>query len=1072
MASLIDTIPVYKPQVATPGTNQGSYNPIQTNKVIDGIINKYPQDRIYTYIPATPITQAKTRPVGITAQPASGELIKENIFQSIGNTIKSYADYTKYFYKAAFKGEGTDYSVGKVNDLAIRAGSLGIATVLATTKLFPFAKGMEFVGLSTWFASMALWPKILGAPIKALYGVDINQKYKDSQGRRKDVYEDNQYRPMDIFRYADVNGKPLTKEEYYKKYDKDYAYLDKIADKRNIPRNIKNRHEATMNEMGQIAVQGRTLSMATAGIMTPVLSSLAADAVQKPLKNFMSEQRYNKQLKNIEALTAQIEKLLGVNSGVKTTNIDELYRNLGFEISPKLQATFASLLPENGEMTKAEFSKLERFIEEQFFGTGMHTSIKAAMSKDSRMSEPFIRINEQLKSDLTKISKDAFKEVLETIPENKRSLIPQEFWNYEGISANNIEDLLRKLHIENGQSVGQHKTNALFSSFAPEVIEPFAKFQTTKNPNYQKELEIIENEYKVAKETAERLYREALESAVKRAEETARRAGKNENEIAQAIWEAKSAVKRPKIRKRVISEEVTNSEITSLIQKLRNSINEKFKAYLGTNERYIISKEKITNLFKFAELNEKLKAQIALFEKATIKNIAESSTAISWENIPQEYLTALNFNKNELTILASADATTASKIVTKRMEEIVKNPEQYKKVIETMSELAKKAIAKDERALIKLIGTVEKPGLLFKVKELMETVAEKNFGIFMKDAVEVHYYGNVAAAQRKLRNTTDSLVRPIKALDLFKHIDSVVEYIIGTKDVFDIRQTKPEYYMFHGMEYDDAIKAFKAYIKDIVLQKNDINSWTTKMEVELPGAKKGLKYSKAVLCSLADMINGDLHDDTIRIIEGADPQNLLKNKEFIEKLLNNNKIMRARFLSLHNPLLKFMTENTSFGKLIEELKDPRTKDNSVKILKELLQDKIADLGTLTKANNYRLTYGDLKEYFNILDDFAKGTAFNPGYKLQENINKLKGLGAFSFNTSNKAVSEMSGKNITDFFASAAQNIRARNKWAKLIYGLLGGTLAVSAIAILCMGKKNNLNPHIYEKKEIPQGVNK
>ena len=71
--------------------------------------------------------------------------------------------------------------------------------------------------------------------------------------------------------------------------------------------------------------------------------------------------------------------------------------------------------------------------------------------------------------------------------------------------------------------------------------------------------------------------------------------------------------------------------------------------------------------------------------------------------------------------------------------------------------------------------------------------------------------------------------------------------------------------------------------------------------------------------------------DNKRIIEGADPQNLLKNKEFIEKLLNNNKIMRARFLSLHNPLLKFMTENTSFGKLIEELKDPRTKDNSVKV---------------------------------------------------------------------------------------------------------------------------------------------
>ena len=956
--------------------------------------------------------------------------------------------------------------------MAIRVGSLGIATVLATTKLFPFAKGMEFVGLSTWFASMAIWPKILGAPIKALYGVDINQKYKDSQGRRKDVYEDNQYRVMDIFRYADINGKPLTKEEYYKKYDKDYAYLDKVADKRNIPKNIKNRNEATMNEMAQIAVQGRTLGMLTAGIMTPVLSSLAADAAQKPLKNFMSEQRYKTQLKNIDALTSQIEKLLGTNPESRITNIDELYRNLGLEISPKLQAAFTSLLPENGEMTKEEFAKLERFLEKQFFGTGMHTSVKAAISKDSRMSEPFIKISEQLKSDLTQISRSAFQEVLETIPESQRKLIPQEFWNYEGISADGIENLLKKLYIENGQSIGQHKTNALFSSFAPEVIEPFEKFQKTQNPNYKNELQIIENEYKVAKENAERIYREAVESAVKKAEEAARKAGKNENEIAQAVWEAKTSIKKLKVRKRVINEEIVNSDVTKLIQKLRNSINKKLQAYIDTNQRHIISKEKITNLFKFAKLNHKLQTKIAWFERATIKNIAESATAISWENIPQEYLKALNFSQNELTILASADATTASKIVTKRMEEVVKSPEQYKKVIETMTELAQKAISKDERALIKLIGTVEKPGLLFKVKELMETVAEKNFGSYMKDTIEAHYYGNIAGAQRKLRNTTDSLVRPIKALDLFKKIDSVVEYIIGNKDTFKARQNDPHYYMFHGMEYEDAVKAFKSYVKDVVLQKNDINNWTTKMETEFAGSKKGLKYSKAVLCSLADMINGDLHDETIRIIEGADPKNIVKNKEFLQKLANNNRIMRARFLSLHNPLLKFMTENEPVGNLIAQLKNQQTKDNAAKILKELLQDKMADLGTLTGPNGQRLTFDRLKECLKILNDFAKGNAFNPRYEPDKALNYLREAGSFAFNTSNKAVSEMSGKNITDFFATAAQNIRARNKWLKLIYGLLGGTLAISAITILCMGKKNNLNPHIYEKKELPQGVNK
>jgi len=581
MARLLDTIPVYKPQTQNTGA-QNQYKPVQTNNFINGIKNKYPQDKIYTYIPASPITPAKTTPSGVTSQPASGELIKENIFQSAGSTIKSYADYVKYFYKAAFKGEGTDYSIGKVNDLAIRAGSLGIATVLATTKLFPFAKGMEFVGLSTWFASMALWPKILAAPIKALYGVDINQKYKDSYGRRKDVFEDNQYRPMDIFRYVDVNGRPMSKEEYYKKYDTDYVYLNKFADKRKIPKNIKNRNEAAMNEMGQIAVQGKTISMLTAGFMTPVLSSLAADALQNPLKNYLNEQRYNIQNKNITQLTEKIENILKDTSKSYATNIDKVFTDLNLEISPKIYTEFESLLSGNGEMTKAEFEKLEKYLEKRYFGTGIHTSIKSAMSKDTKMTEPFIKINEQLKADLTQISKKAFKEVLDTIPENQKHLIPQEFWKYDGLSAENIDKLLKKLYIENGQTIGQHKTNALYSSFLPEVIEPFEKLQRIKCSNYKEELTEIEKEFQNAKKQAEESYKAALQAAQEQAEAAARAAGKSEEEVINAVNTAKAAVKKTKVTKRIITEETIDPNVSKVIQKIRENINKELKSPVKT----------------------------------------------------------------------------------------------------------------------------------------------------------------------------------------------------------------------------------------------------------------------------------------------------------------------------------------------------------------------------------------------------------------------------------------------------------------------------------------------------------
>ena len=73
-----------------------------------------------------------------------------------------------------------------------------------------------------------------------------------------------------------------------------------------------------------------------------------------------------------------------------------------------------------------------------------------------------------------------------------------------------------------------------------------------------------------------------------------------------------------------------------------------------------------------------------------------------------------------------------------------------------------------------------------------------------------------------------------------------------------------------------------------------------------------------------------------------------------------------------------------------------------------------------------------------------------------------------FHYSNKAISQRSGKNVTDFFVNAAQEVRSRNKWTKLVYGLLGGTLALSAVTIALMGKQNHFNKYKYEYKTPPK----
>ena len=180
-------------QIQKPAQNQPAATQVQTPIKEKGL----------EYLPAVTITPPNLEPTGIKPHSPAGRLIKENIFQSAVSTVKNYGNCAKYFYDAAFKGEGTDYSVGKINDLTVRAGSLGIAGILAATKAFPFAKGMEFVGLATWFGSMALWPRIIGIPIKAKTGVDINWKYEDSYGRRKPFLQDPQYLAWDLLSQAE-----------------------------------------------------------------------------------------------------------------------------------------------------------------------------------------------------------------------------------------------------------------------------------------------------------------------------------------------------------------------------------------------------------------------------------------------------------------------------------------------------------------------------------------------------------------------------------------------------------------------------------------------------------------------------------------------------------------------------------------------------------------------------------------------------------------------------------------------------------------------------------------------------
>ncbi|MDD3150183.1 MAG: hypothetical protein PHV68_05050 [Candidatus Gastranaerophilales bacterium] len=220
-----------------------------------------------------------------------GHLVKENFVQSIAHSATEPVRNAKYFANA-LKGEGNDYTVGKIHDLTLMLGGLGIAAVLQSNYVKPVNKVMEFVGFSSFFGAMAIWPKMIINPlVNAVKGVDMNQEYVDSSGKRKPFYQDSQYLPWDLM---------------------DDKQINKMGDKLGVPENIKDRKKHIQEKAKQVATQTNTLWMLTAGIATPVISSLMANYIQRPVRDITEAVRVKNAAK--EAGLKNIDELLNVGN--------------------------------------------------------------------------------------------------------------------------------------------------------------------------------------------------------------------------------------------------------------------------------------------------------------------------------------------------------------------------------------------------------------------------------------------------------------------------------------------------------------------------------------------------------------------------------------------------------------------------------------------------------------------------------------------------------------------------------------------------------------------------------------
>ena len=276
-------------------------------------------------------TDGKVKPLADKAT-----LLPSKIFGSPVDYVKDLKQDIVNIGRAA-KGKANDHELGRINDVAMKLGSLALASYLFCKTPTKLGKAMEFVGFGTFFGSMALWPKLtIQAPLKARTGVDIHRKYVDSQGRKKMLHQDPQYDLTDLYGQKD---------------------LELIGKKCNVNENLPDRERFIKQRANKIATQGNTLWMMTAGV-APIMSGLACNVLEKPIAKTIEVVDLKRTQKAVDALASNGST--GLMSTIKQKKAIKavekfLQENAGREVDKKLIEELSGLVGAPTEGIKSAF---------------------------------------------------------------------------------------------------------------------------------------------------------------------------------------------------------------------------------------------------------------------------------------------------------------------------------------------------------------------------------------------------------------------------------------------------------------------------------------------------------------------------------------------------------------------------------------------------------------------------------------------------------------------------------------------------------------------------------------------
>lgn len=402
----------------------------------------------------------------------------------VHDTLKSMPKYwlqdIAYDMRAVrdgFRGTANDHQTGRLNEVGLKAGGIGIATYLASKTSDPKARLMEYVGLAAFLASMSLYPKIaVNVPSRVVHGFDIGKKYIDDQGRKKSVFQDSNYIPFDMYK-GDSPGEDL----------------DIIGDRLGIPRDIKNRHDVIKEQMRKIATQNNTLWMLTGGFATPVMAALICYGADKAISNGLEKARnmsYKGKISDLlqktadmtedinliepNSLSERVGKIVNAYKGkeIPKDEIDKIFNLITNEtdsiISDGVKSDLAKLFRAEGNGYIFGENAAEQIIESIRSRIG-------SVNKDM-LTNVFVPTKEELSGILSKVkneSQDISQDGLEKLKNELKNLYKSKISSYpeaaEALQAKQ-NDIINSISM----SIKKHPAYLVNDEIADDVVN-FAK---------------------------------------------------------------------------------------------------------------------------------------------------------------------------------------------------------------------------------------------------------------------------------------------------------------------------------------------------------------------------------------------------------------------------------------------------------------------------------------------------------------------------------------------------------------------------------------------------------------------